>query len=375
MNKIFLCLVSFLLITFYLSEGFGKIHFLLNWERSPVQIIIKLLVLPIIVPHLLIFKKQLVIILAVFLCFLIGQLSIDNGFESNILINSSKYIYFLIFLSFFSVHKEKLIDTNWQFTLEAIAVINSILILAGFIFKLSFFETYTGQRFGYNGLLVSSATSSYFHFFIMSHFLMKLRKDFFKNLPVLLIISTSLFIGTKSVYLLNIIFIFLYVFLFTNSRQKIVSFTVLSLAFISFLIYTLFFWPLFRELTISNGLLASLSSLRSQLLTNKTIPFLLEYWGFENILFGGILNISLRPQLGFIDLFLFFGLIGSFFFFKSFLKSFFSIINSTFVPLLVYILFSMIFMTGNFFLNTSICIYTVVFLYSYAFYTEERRIS
>ena len=373
MKKLYPYLLPALLVSFYLSEGFGKLYYLFTWDRSLIQIATKLLILPIIIPHLIKSKKQLILIPSVVLCFIIGQLLIDNGLGTNILINSAKYIYFLIFLSFFSYNKDACINGNWQLSLEAIAIINSILILIGFIFKLTFFESYTGDRFGYNGLLISSATSSYFHFFVLGYFFIKLKDNFLKNYKVLFVIATSLLIGTKSTYLLNFIFIFAYLFFFVSSYKiKFYGLLLLAIIFICFSYYVLFVWPIFQSIVTERGISYAILSDRNQIFMSETLPFLKEKWNIINFLFGGIDNIAMRPQLGLFDLFLFFGVIGLSLFLYSLYISFFKKLKLKVLSVfLICIISLLIFTTGNFFINTSVCVYSVALFYAFLKYGDN----
>src|SRR5699024_9761033 len=98
-------------------------------------------------------KKEFFYIIVLILSFSIGQYYILDGFEYSSLIYFSKYIFTIALLGYFTTDfqrpKIKLLNI-----FEYVLVFNSLLILTGFLFNISFFQSYLGERFGYNGLMV-----------------------------------------------------------------------------------------------------------------------------------------------------------------------------------------------------------------------------
>jgi hypothetical protein len=105
---------------------------------------------------------------------------------------------------------------------------------------------------------------------------------------------------------------------------------------------------------------------------SETLPFLKEKWNIINFLFGGIDNIAMRPQLGLFDLFLFFGVIGSSLFLYSLYISFFKKLKLKVLSVfLICIISLLIFTTGNFFINTSVCVYSIALFYAFLKYGDN----
>ena len=116
----------------------------------------------------------------------------------------------------------------------------------------------------------------------------------------------------------------------------------------------------FNNVRNKNGLLTAILSYRDKLLINETIPFIDNNWLIVNYFFGGINDISTRSQMGFLDLFYFFGLIGTTIYLYSFRCWFFNFKLSRINIYFILILFFITFLSGNFFLNASIPIYMVI---------------
>ena len=360
-NFIKLHFLSFLLILFYFSEGYNKLSYVYFGDRSDLVKSIKLFVVLYISINLL--KKNNVLLQVIVLIgfFCIGQISLTPNFDYIVLTTLLKYIFPLLLFAYFNINK---LNTEAKKTLqkifESLVVFNCILIIFGFLFEISALKTYSTYRFGYNGLLVTSATSSYMTLITLFYFLYKKNAAFIFDYKVLIIIISSLLIGTKSIYLGIGLILTLYFILYTSKKYRVMGIVVMSLLLIFGSYYTIHYWEKFNVIWEKEGLLTSVLSYRDLLFTNKTLPFISHNWIVSNYFFGGINDITTRPQMGFIDLFYFFGTIGSLYYLYLYSTNYIkykitkeSLLFLSFIGIVIAI-------TGNFFLNSSIVIYMLI---------------
>ena len=126
-------------------------------------------------------------------------------------------------------------------------------------------------------------------------------------------------------------------------------------------IYFFFFqYGIFNEIRRKEGLLSSIFSFRDDLFLEQTLPFIERNWTWPNYLFGGISDLATRSQMGFIDVFYFWGILGGSVYLYLYYKTF-----KTFPlnKILLYMLLSlvlMVFLAGNFFENASLAIYMLI---------------
>lgn len=355
-------ILIFLLIIFFLSEAISKISVLSHAENFGIQPGIKSIVLVLILMGLVLYrKKELVYIFVLTAIFCIGQLTISEGFQLHVVPYFLKYIFPIAFLGFFTVqeHNPKLKLLSF---FEYILIFNSALVLIGFVFEIHFFRSYTGARFGYNGLLMASSTGTYFYIIGLCYFLARYQKKVIVNWRFWLIVLAGLLVGTKAIALATTAIFSFYIikFVYSKTVKWVLIALVVSVA-ISFAYYLFFINPIFRSLWETDGLLTSFLSFRDQLFMEKTLPYMQQNWGFWNYLFGGISNFEIRPQMALFDTIFFWGLIGSFcyayFYSKSLLQ--FKIKNSP-GQFILMLLLVIALLAGNFFYNASVVIYVVI---------------
>ena len=241
-------------------------------------------------------------------------------------------------------------------------VFNSALILIGFIFGIELFKTYSGNRFGYNGLLLTSATSTYVYIITLFYFILKYKANSKFDYKFLLVLFSCFFIGTKSLYL---VFLALAVYLisskFSSKKSKIISmliFLIISCIGFYVLFYKVEFFNTIRE---ERGLLSVFMSFRNILLVRDVIPYINENWTSMSYLFGGVHDISTQSEMGFIDLFYYWGILGGVLYLAAYYKSFFTFKTNYIILFFFTILAFVIFIAGNFFFYSTIPIYLVVF--------------
>ncbi|MFT6843002.1 MAG: hypothetical protein ACJASR_001776 [Psychroserpens sp.] len=358
-NNLILILLSF----FYLSEAISKYFIYFSGEKSMLPRTIKFLAMTYLFYVCLKKSKALVQLFLLLVFFLVGQFFLTDGFEKEITVSFFKFIFPLVLFTAFNnqVFGE---DTRKRLfvVFEAIFVVNSILIIVGGFFKFYLFETYKDPRFGFNGLFITSATGSYAYLIALYYFLLKYKQDFLRNWKVILVLIASIFMGTKVLYISLIVTTLLYLGFyanFTRAQKKTIAGGILICTLIA--VFLLFFkLGNFNDIRQKSGLISSLLSFRDELFLEDTLPYIMKNWSAMNYLFGGISDLTLRSQLGFIDVFFFWGIIGGSLYLFSFYKSYmtFQLKESTIYFLLM--LSVLVFLAGNFFENASIAIYLLV---------------
>lgn len=351
-----------LLILFFLTEAITKVTVFSNLKKIEIQAGVKVLVLGMVLIGLVIFKKRELFFIAILSgIFIIGQLNLPSSFDPSVVVYFIKYIFPIALLGFFTVQPQKP-KINLLNSFEYVLLFNSVLILFGLIFEIHQFKTYEGERFGYNGVLVTSAASTYFYLVGLCYFLARYRKNVIRNWKFWFIAGAAIVVGTKSLMLVLAALGIFYIIKYVPSRKfkwRLLA-IVISIA-LGFGYYLFFINPLFHSLTQTKGLLTSFLSLRDQLFMDFTLPYIQENWNIWNYLFGGVSNFELRPQLEIVDAFFFWGILGSVTYLYFYSKSFFQYkmrdIISLFIIILILII---IFLAGNFFYNTSVVIYIII---------------
>ncbi len=351
----------FLLVLFFTTEAYFKIvHFSLGAKPFILQITKGVVFLFVAIYLLVKSKKSIALLLVIFLSFLLGQILLNKGFSYSIFITFIRLLFPIILLLFFDNYKISREQKELLFYFfEKIMLVNSILIVLGFLFNIYIFNSYAGKRFGFNGLFVNSATSSYVYCMTLIYLFNKCQNKVFKNPQNLIIIFSVFLIGTKVAYFFMGTFLLTYFLKFSTFNKKyVISFFV---ALAMGIIYVCFFKiGIFNEIRLNDSLLSSVMSYRDQLFLEKTYPFIKENWNFINFLFGGISDLSFKSQIEFIDVFLFFGLFGVLLYYYIFFEAFLTFKLNFYTVLMLLILFVLILFAGNFFFYPSIAIYIVI---------------
>ena len=354
-------LLSLLFILFYFSEAYNKFSYIFFGERSNIVKGIKLFFIFYMSFNLLRKTKILphVFILIMFFC--IGQFNLIPNFDNTILNNVLKYIFPILLFAYFNINtlNDKSIKTL-QKVFENIMLFNCVLIVLGFLFEINAFRTYSANRFGYSGLLVSSGTATYVTLITIFYFLYKKKITFLYDYKVIFVIISSLLIGTKSIYLGVGLILILYFLIYTTKKHKIIGVTAMFIIMLISIYSIAHYWDKFYFIWKNYGILTSILSYRDLLFMDKTLPFISHNWTVLNYFFGGINDITTRSQMGFIDLFYFFGIIGSIYYLYlygiNYIK--YKITKES----LLFLLFigATIAITGNFFLNSSVVVYMLI---------------
>ena len=353
-------LPAILLVALYLSEAYFKILDFSKLHQTNLLKIFKAVLLFLLIIGILRRNyKALFLPVLLFIMFSIGQMTLGD-LNFNIVIYISKYFYLLVFLIFTSLYSFTNKQKYYLFsTFEILILINSILIFIGFLFKIFIFKTYSGDRFGFNGLFITSATSSYVYAISIIYFYNKYKKKFFIKITNYILLLSAILIGTKSIHLFIIFFFLFYILKHLKVKKYFFFFISVILLFVVFYFFFYVFLN-FNSIKNETSFLTSILSYRDILFTERTIPFIKENWKFSNFLFGGVNNLNIKSQMDFIDLFCFFGLFGGFLYLYLLIKYFFTFKLSVSLYFFFILLFFNIFFSGNFFTYPSIAVYLIV---------------
>ena len=356
---------TFVLIMFFFTEAFYKLFFEVFDTKILLTQITKLFF--VIVAFYFIYlksKKNTFWLIVLFLVFLVGHFSVSKGIEINSLKSFGRFFVTLVFLVL--VYLYPLSHNSRRIFLQTFALImlfNAVLIFVGFAFDINFLSTYI-YRFGYNGLFVTSAASSYAYiiFFIYAYYKHKNISSWTEIIITIVILCSSLLVGTKAIYL-SLFLIFTLAFAISNKlsiQVKSIFISLLLVTATSLFYYYFYLTGDFNLIREEKGLLSSILSFRNDLLIEVTLPYIKENWSILNYLFGGVSDFNTRSQLGFIDVFYFWGIIGGIFYFYVFTKFFFSFQIKLENALFVGILSLIVLLAGNFFESASIAIFILI---------------
>lgn len=274
-----------------------------------------------------------------------------------------KYLFPFIFIGVFSLLKNKKNVISDYFEIaEKLLIINSFIVFIGFLFSVTFFKSYMhSDRFGYSGLL-QPGFFGYLLVIIIS------RKVFYEkfDLRLLILLLTSLFIGTKSMLFFLLLLFFYY--LYEKQRFKLLliysSFLISLLFFYKTIInFFIFLFPFWNSVLIKYGYIGLISSTRNFNIQN-TLEYINIKATFKNLLIGGLDFSKCLVEMDLIDIFLFFGIIGVLLYISLISK----LISKSYhlIPLIVG------FFAGNFLLGT-ILMFTY-FIWMYESHIESKEL-
>jgi hypothetical protein len=358
--------ISALLSLFFVTEAFSKYHLNIQGSRLIYPKAVKTIVMILIIISLLKNKKTIIQLIAIALGFVIGQLCLNPNFDQLIINSFIKYCFLIALLAYvkYNITSTKQIESLFN-AFEILIVFNSLLIFIGFIFKIPVLETYNGHRFGYNGLLISSATSTYVYFTALVYLFFKYQKKLITNIKPIIVLLSSVLVGTKALMMALILCIILYVLVFTSNKKKLISTILIIIIGLGSSYYIFFEWGAFDVIIKEKGLLSSILSFRNDIVVNETLPFISNDWSIINYFFGGINDITSRPEMGLLDMLYFFGFAGTITYLWSFTNYFFDFKLNKINLFFVVVLFTIVFLSGNFFLNASVPIYLIILVKSF----------
>jgi hypothetical protein len=266
--------------------------------------------------------KKLWPVLALTIVFLLGQVGFVpwEQLQKNAWF-LDKYLFIILAL----VYVQTIKDVSKYYPLffrvfEVFIIINSICVLLGLLLPTDWFNTYYGaaKRFGLNGTILRSGASTYIYwialFYYASECIVQKKK---KYIPFALVFVASLLLGTKAMfigYIFLVIFVFISLGGHKNKWLLIAAGLLITAGFIVFddvLHWLITRSPSLQEVYDERGIWSVVFSLRDQHLLEEMLPLIQEKWTWRNYLFGGGYDMHFRSQFGLLDLFYFFGIIGT----------------------------------------------------------------
>lgn len=301
--------------------------------------------------------KFLFAIFGLFLVYVMSQYWLLDEYSFKSLGYFLRYVFpICLFRTYNKIEK-----TNKLFSLyEPLIFFNSLLILAGLIFEINVLKTYSGQRFGYSGLIYASATATYTYLYTIFLIIQKLVSGLEIKWKESVILLSCLFIGTKSIYLALFVFALLYLrYRYCKFRVVVdISFFIVGAS----LFYLIFYRSgIFSAITKEKGVLTSLLSYRNELFLDKTLPYVYEKWSVVNYIFGGYSNSLVKSQMDAVDLILMFGILGSIYFLWIYSKTYFKNQLTKLDYKIYTVLFFIIFVSGNFFMYSTTQLFALIY--------------
>ena len=266
-------------------------------------------------------KIFLSVLILVFI-FLVSRLFITSYLDYQSILNNAEYLAKYLFLPFLIILFIDLKESKKHIKLlikafEIIFFANILAIIAGLVFEIDVFKTYYyGDRFGYKGIYSMSGQTSIYFILMIYYYMHKLIfkiNDKWDLTKCIITIAVSFCLGTKRIYfILPVLAMYFFFFLKGNNNLKTIKtgllFGGLFLFFREQIIeITIKNKLLFQEIYNERGLLSSFTSYRSDLLKN-----IIEDKSFSNWIYlvGGQDFSKTRSEMGFFDLWLFFGFVG-----------------------------------------------------------------
>lgn len=313
-------------------------------------------------------RKQLIYLLVLIALFLVGQWALDmqTAWIKNLTI-LDEYLYLLLLLMYVNTLRlsQKQYSTIFS-VFEWLMVLNSVLIIVGFLLDIGALSTYLGDRFGYSGFLIKSGAASYIYTVAIFYFCYQcIAKHQKKWWQLLVVLSAAMLLGTKTV-LLSIVLVFFFFTIAHNWYKKVVVIVpaILALTALTYLMVAQGQWvleqfPFLKDVYDNDGLWSLLTSYRNNLFVEDFVPVVSQNWNVVNYLFGGCPDMHFRSQFELFDAFFFFGILGAIYYFTVFYRAFATFKWNKYAIGICVILLILALMSGNFFYNAVVGIYIV----------------
>ncbi|MDX1461535.1 MAG: hypothetical protein R3359_00645 [Marinirhabdus sp.] len=266
--------------------------------------------------------KKLWPILVLVTLFFLGQLGwVPFGLLKANALFLDRYLFLILALIYITTIPE--VKSYYPFffrVFEVFILLNSTLILIGFILDLNLFNSYygNGKRFGVNGLILRSGAGTYIYWIALFYYATEcfyLKKR--KWISFALVFIASLLLGTKAMFL-GIALIAIYVWMLKNGYKNEWHWVLITIASLVAMIFfkDVLIWAMSKSEALNavyqeRGWFSAMVSLRDQHLMEELLPLVKEKWTWRNYLFGGGYDMHYRSQFGILDLLYFFGIIGS----------------------------------------------------------------
>ena len=316
-------------------------------------------------------KNILLFIAALTLFFFVGQYTFTpNGFEDHLFKNfifHSRYLFIFSILLFYDGLQNLPINKRVKKTFEWIIVINTTAIFGGFLLDIDMLSSYQGDRFGFDGFFIVPSIATFFYAISLSYLAFNFKKNNLYKLFFAAVLIACLLVGTKALLLFAAATM---VHLFLRHRVYLhKKFYMLLAASVALLV--LFREPLqvFLKKTFAvllnvyqeSGFITMITSYRNINLQTDFFDMAEAHWGFINYLVGGTNFTKYRVEFDFIDVLLFFGIVGGGLYLVSYFRYIirFSELRR-FGKIQIGFLLGIGFLSGTFFNNAPVAIYILV---------------
>ena len=217
-------------------------------------------------------------------------------------------------------------------TFRIVIFLQVIVVVIAFMFQWDLFLTYNHKRFGYSGLIIAQNEASFFYVisFIFLFNRWEIHKDI-KDLALLvLVMISSVLLGTKAVYIGVLSFpVFLFFYKGYYNWFRLTIGIVIGIG-VLFGVYALGVFDFYINFSKEMELLTVITSLRDQLILER-LPIVFDNWLWYNYLFGSVNPSISFVEMDIIDLFLYGGIIGSIFYYVVLFKTLFFFSNKNYL--------------------------------------------
>lgn len=267
----------------------------------------------------------LLVLFPIISCFFSYSFSELEYSKIYILVRESFKYVFAIFIFLWL----KILNMKWaqlMFGFELVYYICTFIVLFAFVFDIDYFLTYNKNRFGFKPPFAAQNEITLFWMIGLTYFgdlffNIKSRVNLLKFITVFL---SALILGTKAMYgfvLCYIMFVSLFYLRFSVQRSMFIAFGAGIVTCVMFYFTGIFVF--FRNIFIERGFLSSITSTRSDLF-EEYFYSLIANWKSWNYFFGGLYVKIPLVEMDIVDLFLFFGIIGTLLYFYLIRKTLFN---------------------------------------------------
>ena len=316
-------------------------------------------------------KNILLFIAALTLFFFVGQYTFTpSGFEDHLFKNfifHSRYLFIFSILLFYDGLQNLPINKRVKKNFEWIIVINTSAIFGGFLLDIDMLSSYQGDRFGFDGFFIVPSIATFFYAISLSYLAFNFKKNNLYKLFFAAVLIACLLVGTKALLLFAAATV---VHLFLRHRVYLhKKFYILLAASVALLV--LFREPLqvFLKKTFAvllnvyqeSGFITMITSYRNINLQTDFFDMVETHWGFINYLVGGTNFTKYRVEFDFIDVLLFFGIVGGGLYLVSYFRYIIRFSElKRFGKIQIGFLLGIGFLSGTFFNNAPVAIYILV---------------
>jgi hypothetical protein len=257
---------AFLLLIFFISEGIDKIIKKTAGDPLVAAKSIKAIVLIVLLVVLLKtnFKKVAYFIIVPICLFVLGHVFLGAFPTADVILFLVKYLFPIALFVFFARTFNNNHDRKLFFKVfEWIIIINSIIIIVAFLFQLKWFSTYQFKRFGYNGLIYTSAAATYIYLVALYYFFLKCfskKPHAFEILKIVVLFFAAFLVGTKTLLVACFFTLGLFIWKFCNPRYRKTIIIFMTMFLIAMGYYLFFISSFFGNITKTEGFLTSFLS-------------------------------------------------------------------------------------------------------------------